>query len=429
MKWSLTAAAKKMANETAGPVSHKVARGRGLEPVRVVWSLLHRCRLLVAAITAAALVLVVFLHLASAYAKRQPQAELNSFSDHLREIHCNPANSELEECFVNTPGESPCNHGGSLAALPDGSLLCTWYAASSEAAPDAQILCSRLGKGARQWSRPEAVVRARAPVEGCWFANKSLGDTVLFLDRDGYLWLFFAGVSIGGWTGSHVDFVVSRDLGTSWSPVRRLIGGLGNSPRSKLLELADGRLMMPLSAWAFRWQGYTVSLSLGDGQIKEKSSAVTIPGPENSQPSLLTLDDNRVVAYLRNPRGGALLFAKWDVASRKWSDARPLNLPSPDSPVDVVRCDGGVLVVYTSDKRHRLCMSLAWAADGEHFLPLGSLGDEPNVSTSYPTIVRSADGDYHLIYTYGRRATIKYLHVPSRWVEARLKLVRMTNDK
>jgi hypothetical protein len=61
-----------------------------------------------------------------------------------------------------------------------------------------------------------------------------------------------------------------------------------------------------------------------------------------------------------------------------------------------------------------------WAADGEHFNKLCDLGDAADVSTSYPTIVRSADGDFHLIYTYGGRSLIKYVHLPREWVQQRI---------
>jgi predicted neuraminidase len=357
-----------------------------------------------------------------ASAKKKPS--FSTLDEISRSIHSDPSNPQLESCFINASGELPCNHGGSLAELPDGSLLCTWYAASSEAAADARIFCSRLPKGSCSWTQPEVVVRPQAPVQGCWFANKSVGDTALFLDREQCLWLFFAGVTVGGWSGSHVDFVVSRDLGQHWSPVQRLIGGFGQSPRCKLVELAGGQVMIPLSSWLFHWEGYTVCLDLSKGQVINKSVAARIPGPENSQPSLVPLADGQAVAYLRNPHGGSLLFSKWNPTLKQWSTARPVNLPSPDSAVDAIGCENGVLVVYTSDLNHRFCMSVAWSADGEHFSHLASLGDRTDVSVSYPTVIRSGDGDYHLIYTYAGRSMIKYLHLPKEWLQHEIAKVR-----
>jgi len=357
-------------------------------------------------------------------ASAKKQVPFSSLDELSRSIHSDPANPQFEGCFINVSGELPCNHGGSLAELPDGSLVCTWYAASSEAAPDARILCSRLPKGSHNWTEPEVIVRRQAPIPGHWFTNKSVGDTVLFLDRGQCLWLFFAGVTIGGWSGAHVDFVVSHDFGRHWSPVQRLIDGFGQSPRSKLVELADGQVMIPLSSWLLHWEGYTVCLNLCDGQVVNKSIAAKIPGPENSQPSLVNLNDREVVAYLRNPRGGSVLFSKWDPASNQWSPAKPINLPSPDAAVDAIACENGVLIAYTSDLNHRFCMSVAWSADGEHFSQLGSLGDRTDVSVSYPSVIRSSDGDYHLIYTYGGRSMIKYVHLPKDWIRNGVARVR-----
>jgi predicted neuraminidase len=361
-------------------------------------------------------------------AAAKKEASFSALDEISRSIHSDPSNAQLEGCFINASGELPCNHGGSLAELPDGSLLCTWYSASSEAAPDARIFCSRLAKGSRSWSQPEVVVRPQAPVPGCWFGNKSVGDTVLFLDREQCLWLFFAGVTIGGWSGSHVDFVVSHDLGRHWSPVQRLIGGLGQSPRSKLIEIAGGQVMIPLSSWLFRWQGYTVCLNLSNGHVISKSIPARIPGPENSQPSLVTLPNHEVFAYLRNPRVGPLLFSKWNSALNQWSPARPVNLPSPNSAVDAIPCENGVLVVYTAHLSRRFGMSVAWSADGEHFSQLSSLGDGADVSVSYPVVIQSSDGDYHLIYTYASREMIKYLHLPKQWLQQEIAKVRPAGE-
>jgi predicted neuraminidase len=357
-------------------------------------------------------------------ASAEKQVRLSSLDELSRSIHSEGANAQFEGCFINVSGELPCNHGGSLAELPDGSLVCTWYAASSEAAPDARICCSRLQKGSLRWTEPEVIVRPQTPIQGHWFANKSVGDTVLFLDHEQCLWLFFAGVTIGGWSGAHVDFVVSHDFGRHWSPVQRLIDGFGQSPRSKLVKLPDGQVMIPLSSWLFHWEGYTVCLNLADGQVIKKGIAAKIPGPENSQPSLVTLNNRDVVAYLRNPRGGHVLFSKWDPALNQWSPAKPINLPSPDSAVDAIACENGVLAVYTSDANHRFGMSVAWSADGEHFSPLTSFGDRRDVSVSYPTLIRSSDGDYHLVYTYGGRSMIKYLHLPQKWIHDEVAKVR-----
>ncbi|MBV9873846.1 MAG: exo-alpha-sialidase [Verrucomicrobia bacterium] len=357
-------------------------------------------------------------------ASAKKQVRFSALDELSRSIHADPVNSQFEGCFINVSGQLPCNHGGSLAELPDGSLVCSWYAASSEAAPDARIFSSRLVRGSRTWTEPEVIVGPQTPIQGHWLANKSVGDTVLFLDHEQCLWLFFAGVTIGGWSGAHVDFVVSHDFGRHWSPVQRLIDGFGQSPRSKLLELADGKVMIPLSSWLFHWEGYTVCLNLRDGQVIKKSIAAKIPGPENSQPTLVTLSNGEVVAYLRNPHGGSVLFSRWNPGLNQWSPAKSINLPSPDSAVDAIACEDGVLVVHTSDRFHRFAMSVAWSADGEHFSQVTSLGDRADVSVSYPTVIQSSDGDYHLIYTYAGRSRIKYLHLPQQWVHAEIAKVR-----
>jgi hypothetical protein len=66
-------------------------------------------------------------------ASAKKQVRFSALDELSRSIHTDSVNSQFEGCFINVSGQLPCNHGGSLAELPDGSLVCTWYAASSEA--------------------------------------------------------------------------------------------------------------------------------------------------------------------------------------------------------------------------------------------------------------------------------------------------------
>src|SRR5437879_10005888 len=138
-------------------------------------------------------------------------------------------------------------HGSSLIELDDGSLLVSWYAGGKEGASDSRILVRHSAAGGTHWEPPQIAVNPRECAAESWFSNKTLGNTVLFQDRENIVWLFYAAVEFGGWSGAHVDYKISRDRGRTCSESHRLNHGLGDVPRSKPVELGPHELFLPLS--------------------------------------------------------------------------------------------------------------------------------------------------------------------------------------
>ena len=51
-------------------------------------------------------------------------------------------------------GGYPTAHAPAMAELPNGDLLCCWFAGTYEGSADIHIICSRLPKGASAWLPP-----------------------------------------------------------------------------------------------------------------------------------------------------------------------------------------------------------------------------------------------------------------------------------
>ncbi len=142
-------------------------------------------------------------------------------------------------------------HGSSLIELDDGSLLVSWYAGGKEGARDSRILVRHSRAGGTSWEPTQIAVNPRECAAESWFSNKTLGNTVLFQDKENIVWLFYAAVEFGGWSGAHVDYKISRDRGRTWSESHRLTNGLGDIPRSKPVELGSHEHLSAAVAFCF----------------------------------------------------------------------------------------------------------------------------------------------------------------------------------
>src|SRR5438067_4602951 len=143
--------------------------------------------------------------------------------------------------IVSSEATMPMQHGSSIVELDDGSLLVSWYSATNEAARDSRIFYRRSTSDGSNWGPTQIAVSPGERARESWFANKAVGNSVLFQDKENVLWLFYAAVEAGGWSGAHVDYKTSRDRGHTWSESRRLTTGLGDLPRNKPVELPDAR--------------------------------------------------------------------------------------------------------------------------------------------------------------------------------------------
>src|SRR5437588_3352056 len=265
--------------------------------------------------------------------------------------------------FVSAEATMPVQHGSSIIELDDGSLLVSWYAGSKEAAHDSRILVRHSAPGGVGWESTQIAVNPRECARESWFSNKAVGNTVLFQDKENIVWLFYAAVEVGGWSGAHVDYKISRDRGRTWSESHRLTNGLGDIPRSKPVELGPHEIFLPLSHSALWKYPSGARLEIANGKIVRKMS-LPITSSQCSHPAFVAFDPNCVLAFLRARGGGSLQGTFFDPGRNGWSIPEPTNLPNPDSAIDAVRLnDGRILLAYNDDGTIRNPLSIAVSDD------------------------------------------------------------------
>ena len=321
--------------------------------------------------------------------------------------------------FVYSQEPTPSAHSGTLVELPEGGLLAAWFGGSREGAADVAIYAARWN--GENWSKPFVLTDRLRSQRELGRVLRKLGNPVLARDAENRIWLFYVTVSIGGWSTSSISYKVSLDNGRNWSPARRLVtspfANISTLVRARPLRYQNGGLALPVYHELAGKFGELLRLD-GDGRVLGKARIGS--GRSAIQPTVVAIDAQDAYSFLRRvgdspPR--VLTASSHDGGSR-WSHPSPTGLPNPNSSVAAVLDDrGAYLMVYNHSELGRAGLSIAVSPDGSSWrrlydLEQGELGDE----FSYPFLIRTAAGEYHLIYTWQRRR-MAHVWFNDAWVE------------
>jgi predicted neuraminidase len=259
-------------------------------------------------------------------------------------------------------------------------------------------------------------------------------NPVLFYSKDGRLWLYYKfGTAPSSWVGGRR---FSTDDGQTWSAVEHLPAGLIGPVRAKPLVMDDGTIVAGSSWEAYRtwavwidrstdgaktWSKFgpiTVSPSaqrtpVKDEEPPEVAGATEWPKTEGIiQPSVISLGGNHLRFYARSTAlTGRICIADSTDAGVTWTQARPIDVPNPNSGIDAVALkDGRVVLVYNNTTIGRTPLNLAVSRDGEHFKMFLTLENQPG-EYSYPSMIQASNGDLLMTYTWNRKR-IRFRRIP-----------------
>jgi predicted neuraminidase len=299
----------------------------------------------------------------------------------------------------------PSNHASTLAVMPNGDLLCAWYAGRHEGSRDVKIYASRREATSGRWSSPQVI--ADTP-------DRSDGNPVLFADQRGRVWLFFVTIHGLNWQWARIKVQNSDDGGRTWGPARIFRERRGWMTRSHPLELGDGRILLPLYNEVRMRSVFMLS---DDDGANFHPAGVIQTQPGNLQPSVVMLSDGSLLALLRHHgKPGRIWQASSTDQGRTWSPAKPTSLPNPDAGLDLVRLPNGHLVLaFNNSPTDRTPLSIALSEDDGRTWPwVRDLETDPG-EFSYPSLAATPDGAIHLTYTW-KRQSIKYATMTEDWI-------------
>jgi predicted neuraminidase len=321
--------------------------------------------------------------------------------------------------FVYEKAPYPECHAATIAETKQ-NLVAAWFGGTKERNPDVCIWVSRKIDG--KWT------------EGVNVANGIQNDTlrypcwnpVLYQVPGGDLVLFYKiGPSPAKWKGY---MKTSSDGGITWSAQQSLPKGFLGPIKNKPILLNNGSLVAPSSTEDGGWKiHFEISPDFG------RTWTITAPPQDVKalkplQPTILLHKDGRIQALCRS-QNRAILQTWSSDNGNTWSALEKTSLPNNNSGIDGVTLkDGRQLLVYNhvlppgnAAKGVRTPLNVAVSNDGKTWYAALILEDSPISQYSYPSVIQTADGMVHIVYTW-RRQRIKHIVIdPSRLVLREIK--------
>lgn len=330
-------------------------------------------------------------------------------------------------------GGYPTAHAPALLELPNGDMLCCWFAGTYEGSADIRIICSRLEKGALAWTEP---------VDISGDPERSEQNPSLFYGPDNAVWAMYtaqkdrqAGKDNMQFT-SQIRRQKSFDGGRTWGEYETVFPREGSFCRQEIQVLKNGR-------WIFGNWICTDSVDglSGDPSVFQISDdegktwrQVDMPNSRGRvHPTVVELDDGHLVAFMRSREADNVYRSESFDWGDSWSEPKPTPLPNNNSSISATRlASGRICIAYNPTCTPepvkgkaawpglRCPVAVALSEDGGLTFPIirwmergeGFMGDENktnNKQYEYPYIMQSRDGRIHLAYAAFTRKGVKYV--------------------
>jgi predicted neuraminidase len=312
-------------------------------------------------------------------------------------------------------------HASTLIVLPDGEVLCAYFAGTKEKHSDVAIWCSRR-TAAGEWLKPVKVADE---------AHIAHWNPVLFQSPDGTVVLYYkVGHEITEW---YTRVISSQDGGRTWDAPQALVKGDvgGRGPvKNKPILLSNGVILAPASIEAVTdWHGFNrkwdafADISSDGGRTwknrpvplnheeLEKRHAKSAGSIGVIQPTLWESGGGRVHMLLRST-GGSIYRSDSPDFGETWGEAYPIDLPNNNSGIDAVKIANGDLALVFNPvglKGVRTPLVVRFSSDnGETWKEEIVLEQEPG-EYSYPAIVARGN-ELFITYTW-KRERVAYWHL------------------
>jgi predicted neuraminidase len=377
----------------------------------------------------------------------------------------------LSSALINEV-EPPQVHAAAVAELSDGRLAAVWFGGSREGARDVRIIGAEgapQADGDTIWRSSGAVATPQATGAGLRRLVRKLGNPVVFGNGDSENWMVYVS-AFSGWATSQLNLL--RAVGTT--PKRLVTSPFFNMStlvKTPAIHFADGDVGLPVYHELAGKFGELLVLT-PDGEVRRKIRISH--GRRTLQPVVLVEDATHAVALLRDASAAPPRVWRSETADagQSWSALEATDLPNPNSALTAVRLDDGRLLAVANDTENkRLRLTLLVSADrGHHWHVVHRFEDrdtqppqsmpetdfrarlEADVDDigpahpaknevvadvlrntckdeachwqyDYPYLIRAADGDFHLVYTWNR-SFIRHVRFNSVWLQAKLEATR-----
>lgn len=324
-------------------------------------------------------------------------------------------------------------HGPALLELPNGDLLCVWFAGSFEGNADVHIVCSRLESESGAWT---------APVDVSGDPKRSEQNPSLFYGPDGAAWCMYTAQLDRQAGKDNMQFTAvvrcqkSTDGGRTWGPYETVFPEEGTFCRQPIQILSNGRWIF--SNWlctdsADGLSGDPTAFRISDDKGKSWRMVMMPKSNGHVHANVVELEPGHIAAFMRNREAYRIHRSESFDNGETWSEPKPTPLPNNNSSISAIKLQSGrVAIAYnptcTPDPQPgkaawpglRCPVAVALSEDGGITFPIirwmergeGYIGDENktnNKQYEYPYLMQSKDGMLHLVYAAWTREAMKYV--------------------
>jgi len=329
------------------------------------------------------------------------------------------------ESFINSEVDGIKCHASSITSAGKYRMASVWYAGSREGARDVALYISYFNEKQHVWTDAEVLLTRGESSRELKRYVKKIGNPVIFSDKKDRLYLFYSTVSIGGWSGTSVNYKISLDRGTTWTESRKMVLSpflnLTNNVKNKGIVLDDGSIVLPVYHEFIKKYSQMVRVRPDAYGITYEIHKATHKG-KAIQPSILPEEEKGLVAFFRNMGSDEkkfILMAESNDLGNTWSGHESTTLPHPNSGFDMIRLsNGSYLGAINKSFDNRGNLTLIISGDkGRTWKDLKVIESNPDNEYSYPSISMSEEGLYHLTYTYERKR-IKHVVFNEAWIRS-----------
>ncbi len=354
------------------------------------------------------------------------------------------------------PFQGEHTHGSSIVQLANGDLLAAWFQGDGErTADDVRVMGSRQKKGSAIWATPFLMADTKG-IPDC--------NPVLFINKEGKLFLFWVAVQANQWqysvlrfrTSTHFladgaptwewqdDILLKPDDGFATEVAKKfremddpdrgwaayapkyddmiieaskdkMKRSFGWMTRIQPVTLASGRILLPLYSDGLNMS--MVAISDDNGVTWRPSLPIVGRGP--IQPALALRKSGEVVAYMRD--SGDAPARVWVSTSKdkgeSWTLAKKTDIPNEAS-VEIYAMKNGKWLYFgndINDGRYKLSLYLS-NDEGNNWYKKEVIEYSPDrkASFSYPCLIQTTDGLIHISYSYSvgsKNESIKHVVV------------------
>ena len=324
-------------------------------------------------------------------------------------------------------------HSPAMVELPNGDLLCCWFAGSYEGEPDVSIVCARLPKGADRWTEP--VLVSGDP-------ERSEQNPSLFLGPDGAVWCMYT-AQLARENGkdnmqftSQIRCQKSFDGGLTWEAYETVFPREGSFCRQPIQVLENGRWIFGNWLCTDSEEGLAGDPSVFQISEDEGKSWRMVEMPNSRgrvHPTVVELGGGHLAAFMRSREADFIYRSESFDYGDTWSEPKPTPLPNNNSSISAIKTlSGRVAVAYNPTSTPvpvkgkaawpglRNPVAVALSEDGGLTFPMirwmergeGFIGEENKTNNrqyEYPYIMQGADGRIHLTYAAFTRQCVKYV--------------------